>query len=96
MIATPIGATHYKFISGAAAIDFEALVYTTNSHESDILPLTNAPTAIIDLISALPAASTHPLFLLFGIEFYQCINSLMYPLRNGAFNALSIVKVSGI
>ena len=96
MIAAPIGATHYKFISGAAAIDFEALVYTTNSHESDILPLTNAPTAIIDLISALPAASTHPLFLLFGIEFYQTVNNLMYPLRNGAYNSLSIVKVSGV
>jgi hypothetical protein len=32
-----------------------------------------------------------------GVEFYQEINGQMYPLKNGAFNPLAIVKVdSGV
>ena len=42
------------------------------------------------------AASTHPLFLAMGIEFYQEVNGTMYPLKNGAYNALALVKLSGI
>jgi hypothetical protein len=34
-------------------------------------------------------------FLALGIEFYQEVNGQMYPLKNGAFNALSLVKVDG-
>jgi hypothetical protein len=55
-----------------------------------------------DLSSAVNAAfnteanSTHPLFLLLGISFYQQVNGKNYSLKNGAFNALSIVKVSGV
>jgi hypothetical protein len=41
------------------------------------------------------ANSTNPLFLLLGIEFYQEVNGEMYSLRNGGFNSLAIVMVSG-
>jgi hypothetical protein len=52
-------------------------------------------TAVINLNNSVTANSTHPLFLVLGIEFYQDVN-VKYPLKNGAFNALSIVKVSGV
>jgi hypothetical protein len=42
------------------------------------------------------AASVKPLFLALGIEFYQEVNAQMYPLKNGAFNPLALVKVSGL
>ena len=30
-----------------------------------------------------------------GVEFYQEINGQMYPLKNGAYNPLSLAKVDG-
>jgi hypothetical protein len=42
------------------------------------------------------ANSTHPLFLLLCIQFFQEVNGVQYPLKNGAFNALNIVKVEGV
>lgn len=54
-------------------------------------------TAVISQTNAVTANSTKPLFLALGIEFYQEINGQMYPLKNGAFNPLSIAKVdSGV
>jgi hypothetical protein len=41
------------------------------------------------------AASTKPLFLALGVEFYQEVNGQMYPLKNGAYNPLALVKVDG-
>jgi hypothetical protein len=35
------------------------------------------------------------LFLSLGIEFFQEVNGKRYPLKNGAFNALALVEVSG-
>jgi len=95
IINAPAGATHFKFISGGSAIDFEKHLFVTDSHESEMMPLSSAPTALIELSNKVPLASIHPLFLVFGIEFYQSVNGKNYPLRNGAFNALSVVKVSG-
>jgi len=36
------------------------------------------------------------MFLALGIEFFQEVNGSMYSLKNGAFNPLSLVKVSGL
>jgi hypothetical protein len=40
------------------------------------------------------ANSTHPLFLLLGVEFFQEVNGQMYSLRNGGYNSLAIVMVA--
>jgi hypothetical protein len=97
MIAAPSGTTHFKIISGGAEVDFEAETYVVATSETAILPWDATPTAVISQINAVTPASTKPLFLALGIEFYQQINGQMYPLKNGAFNPLSIVKVdSGV
>lgn len=96
MITAPSGATHFMFISGGSAIDFEKHVFVTDSHVSEMIPLTNTPTAMISLSNQLTLASVPPLFLVFGIEFYQEVNGVKYPLRNGSYNALSVVKVNGV
>lgn len=95
MIAAPTGTTHFKVISGGAEIDFENETYVVETSETAILPWDTTATAVINLSNAVTAASTHPLVLALGIEFYQQINGQMYPLKNGAFNPLSIVKVDG-
>ncbi len=95
MIAAPGGTTHFKIISGGAAIDFENEVSEVATSETAILPWDATATAVINLSNAVTANSTHPLFLALGVEFYQQVNGQMYPLKNGAYNALSLVKVDG-
>ena len=95
MIATPSGATHFQLNTAGAEIDFETGVFTVEANNTGILPWDNTATAALNVTNTVTANSTHPLFLLLGIEFYQQVNGAMYPLKNGAFNALSLVKISG-
>ena len=75
----------------------EAETFVVATSETAILPWDATPTAVINQVNAVTAASTKPLFLALGVEFYQQINGTMYPLKNGAFNPLSVAKVdSGV
>lgn len=94
MIAAPQGATHYKIISAGVEIDFTNGTYTAYTAFSDELPWNANPTTNLELENTVTANSTKPLFLALGIEFFQEVNSLMYPLKNGGFNSLCLVKVS--
>lgn len=95
MIAAPGGSTHFKLISAGAEVDFENGTYVMDESSSAVLPWDPTTTAVLNLSNSVTANSTHPLFLVMGIEFYQDVNGQKYPLKNGAFNALAIVKVSG-
>lgn len=97
MIAAPSGTTHFKIISGGAEIDFEADTYVVSTSETAVLPWNATATVAISHTNEVTAASTKPLFLAVGVEFYQEVNGQMYPLKNGAFNPLSISRVdSGV
>ncbi|GEP52589.1 hypothetical protein FNO01nite_32610 [Flavobacterium noncentrifugens] len=96
MITAPSGTTHYKIISSGAEIDFENEVFTVATSETAILPWDAALTVAVAQTNQVTAASTKPLFLALGIEFFQEVNGSMYSLKNGAFNPLSLVKVSGL
>jgi hypothetical protein len=96
MIAAPAGASHFKLVAGSAAIDFEADNYECTTTEGALLPIDNNPTLAISLDCNLSAGSTRPLFLVFGIQFFQQVNGSDYQLKNGAFNALAMVDVNGV
>ena len=96
MIAAPSGTTHYKIISAGAEIDFALETYVAPTSVSADLPWGITPSIAITQTNTVTPASTKPLFLMLGIEFYQQVNGTMYPLKNGAFNPLAIVKVSGL
>jgi hypothetical protein len=96
MLVAPSGTTHYKIISGGAEIDFENETFVVATSETAILPWDVTPTVAVSQTNQVTAASTKPLFLALGIEFYQEVNAQMYPLKNGAFNPLALVKVSGL
>lgn len=95
MLAAPGGTTHFKIISAGAEVDFEAESFVVATSESAILPWNATATTAISQVNAVTANSTHPLFLVLGVEFFQEINGQMYPLKNGSFNPLSLVKVDG-
>jgi hypothetical protein len=96
MIAAPGGSTHFKIVSAGAEVDFENETFVMEANETAILPWDAVATAVINLTNTVTANSTHPLFLALGIQFYQQVNGQMYALKNGAYNALSLVKVSGV
>jgi hypothetical protein len=96
MINAPSGTTHFKIVSGGASIDFEEETFVVDTKATAILPWDATPTLAISHTNQVTAASTKPLFLALGIEFYQEVNGSMYPLKNGAFNPLSLVQVSGV
>jgi hypothetical protein len=95
MIAAPQGATHVKLIAAGVEVDFENGIYVVNTAESAVIVLGPQNEAAIALANAVTPASTKPLFIAFGVEFYQEVNGVRYPLRNGAYNALALVKVDG-
>lgn len=95
MVAAPSGTTHFKIVTAGAEIDFETESYVTDVTTTAELPWDGAATPVINLVNNVPAASTKVLFLILGIEFYQEVNGVMYSLKNGAFNSLAIVNVSG-
>lgn len=96
MIAAPGGTTHYKIISAGVDVDFENEIYVVDSNASAILPWDAVATTALTLTNTVTTASTHPLFLALGVEFYQEVNGTTYPLKNGSYSALSLVAVSGM
>ena len=96
MIAAPGGTTHFKIISAGAEIDFENESFIETHSESDILPWNQTTTATINHVNTVTADSTKPLFLALGLEFYQEVNGSMYPLKNGSYNPLALIQVSGL
>jgi len=95
-IAAPDGATHLRFVSGGASIDFETGTFELFATQSANIQIVEAPVNAVNLLNQLAANSTHPLFLVLGIEFFQEVNGVSYSLKNGKNNALAIVKVLGL
>lgn len=96
MVMAPGGTTHYKIISAGAEIDFTNETFVVDTSESAPLPWNMVASVALNQTNTLPANSTHPLFLVVGIEFFQEVNGVMYTLNNGAFNGFAIVKVNGV
>jgi hypothetical protein len=92
-IAVPQGATHFRFRTGGAAIDFETRTSTVVISNSDDLPVTGDVQGPLQLSLAVPTASAHPLFLICGIEFLQKTKAGEVSLMNNDANAMAIVKV---
>ena len=93
-IIAPSGATHFQLVSAGAEIDFDNQKWVASFSNSNILPWDANPTAVIQLSNPVTAASALPLFLVMGIQFFQEINGLQYPLLAGSFNALSVIDIS--
>lgn len=91
-LVAPSGATHVSFKGGWAKIDF--VNGSGELVESNVVSLAIDPTVNSVKLSpaGVPAGTGLNLFLL-KMEFFQEINGLQYSLRNGAFNALSIIEV---
>lgn len=95
VITPPQGATHARLIAAGIEPDFLNKQYVMNSSQSNLFILGSQTVPQLILSQQVTPASTQPLLLALGIEFYQEVNGQWYPLKNGAYNALALVKVDG-
>lgn len=95
LLAAPVGSTHYRLQSAGAEVDFDNKKYRVAVNGTAPKPWDNQATAAVTLTNTVTVNSTLPLFLVLGVDFFQETNGNLYPLNNGAFNALALVKVSG-
>ncbi|MEQ9467826.1 MAG: hypothetical protein RLN88_10480 [Ekhidna sp.] len=92
-IAFPSGATHMKFLVGAAGVDFETEAFEFQQVDSGELVIGPDVVNQLDLAVNLTADNELDIFLVLGIDFLQEVNGAMYPLKNGAYNPLAIVGI---
>lgn len=95
-IAAPAGTTHFKMVMGAAEVDFANETAVFESDETAVFPYDSALTAQIDLSAVVTENSDKPVTQVLGIEFYQEVNGEMYSLKNGSYNALSVIDVDTV
>ncbi|MEM0519038.1 hypothetical protein [Aequorivita flava] len=92
-IDAPRGTTHIQIVGGICALDFTNKSFEEDHTFSAIIPWDTTLQAPITLSSTISPASTLPVIQVVGVNFFQEVNGEMYPLRNGAFNALTIIEV---
>lgn len=88
----PSGATHVTLQSGWAKIDFSTGVsdFQLSPVTSLLIDETEQNISLVPVST--PSGSGIDIYVL-CIAFYQEVNGTQYPLKNGAFNALSIVEI---
>ena len=93
-LAVPQGATHFQIVAASAAFDFAGNISTV------AVPTVTAPVAISAaalvnqdqvLTYAVAPAVGDTVITVLGVNYFQEVNGDLYPLNNGAYNALTIV-----
>lgn len=92
-IAAPGGTTHFRLSVGGAELDFDTETHVFGTESTAILPWDSSDVPATTLTANLTADSALPIIQVIGLEFFQQVNGQMYPLKNGAYNALAIVGI---
>lgn len=88
----PEGATHVTFRSAFINLDFTTGIFDTQYSMVVNILLDMSSTPITLTPAAVPVGTGTQLYLLL-IEFFQEVNGVQYPLRNGAFNVLNLLDI---
>lgn len=91
-MAIPQGATHISLKGTWAKVDFATGVAEVQETNEVNLPIDATSSNVVLTPSAVPAGAGTDLYLLM-VAFYQEVNGVQYTLKNGAFNALSIIEI---
>ena len=92
-IAYPGGATHVNLKAAFANVDFTNEISAIEYSPVTNLPIdgTNTPVSLVP--AGVPAGAGTKFYLLL-LEFFQEVNGIQYPLKNGAYNVLNIVEAA--
>ncbi|RSK40502.1 hypothetical protein [Mangrovimonas spongiae] len=88
----PDGATHVEFSCGFLNLDFETEAKDMQLSNIENLPI-NGTASTVTLTPVAPATGSGQAFYLLKVAFFQEVNNMQYPLKNGTFNALQILEV---
>ncbi|CAM3347660.1 hypothetical protein OBJ96_11645 [Empedobacter falsenii] len=94
VIIAPQGATNYRFVAASTEIDFEKNEYITKTSYTNYYPYDEVEVNDVELLNNLSPNSEHTIALAIGIEFYQEVNTVLYPLKNGSFNAAHLIEIN--
>ena len=92
-VFAPEGTTHFQFIAESASIDFDTEQKLSQKVLSSIKALQAGSVAEENLSISLDANVSQPVIVAIGIEFFQEINGIKYPLENMTFNAAKVILV---
>lgn len=92
MLAWPQGATHIKLYAAHANYDFVTGDRDLVVSNVETVAINNIATDIT-LSFTTPATGSGTEMFLLKIEFLQELNATLYPLKNGTFNALKLIKL---
>ncbi len=91
-LSAPEGATHVSLRSAFVSVNFETGEYNGSTSDIENLELDLTSTDVTLVPASVPTGDGVDLVLLL-IEFFQEVNQVQYPLRNGAHNSLCIVDI---
>lgn len=91
-ISTPEGATHLSFSAGFLNLDLATETKDLQLSNVVNLPI-NGVASTVTLTPAVPAVGTGQSYYVLKVAFFQEINGIQYPLKNGAFNALQLIEL---
>jgi hypothetical protein len=92
-IAYPSGATHLSITGAMANIDFATGVSDLKATNVQSIVIDLNTNAVVLTPTAIPAGTGIKVYLL-KIEFFQLLNTVQYPLKNGSYNSLAIIAVA--
>lgn len=88
----PEGATHVSFTSGFLNLDFGTDIKDLQLSNVVNLPINGTAATVTLTPVGIPVGAGQQFYFL-KVAFFQEINGIQYPLKNGAFNALKLVEV---
>jgi len=92
-VASPNGATHVSFSSAFLKLDFDTTDSSIEYSPTINIPITSVPASQTLTPAGVPTGTGNDIYVLL-VEFFQDINGIQYPLKNGAYNVLNIVEVA--
>jgi len=93
-INPPQGATHFSLSSAMADINFEDGITALELSPEEIFEVGDTATSSVQLTPAALPPGTGTKMNLLLLKFFQEVNGVNYVLRNGVYNALSVVGIS--
>ncbi len=89
----PSAATHVSLMSAFMVVDFETGIFEVTESPATNLPINLVSTPVTLTPTGVPSGTGTGIYLM-GIQFFQEINGIQYPLAEGTFNTLSIIEAA--
>ena len=96
MLSVPKGATHFRFVSAAAAIDFTNNQADVATSESEHFSTRRKRIGPVRLVHNVKKISSGHLIVLLGIEFVKISRGEQIRVANGRLDPLSVVKAEAL